>query len=277
VNKLSQHPQPTAGARRWIAIVPKPALVFILLMLAVWCVGQTSSATPQEAGGVLRLRVKVKIGEATRGLSRKRFFLIKGSLEQNKALIEAIDRQPLTTRECYYARAGASSSLITWLKENDCESVYCRELEEEDVQGPRSVREFATALTDGEKKFGSRQLALKWLTVNLSEKLRDGFYREKQNEIAAIIKQAEATSGARVLSVMTDRNGTAYFTDLEVGSYTLSNIVGAEIGPSISLWNCDVPIKADDLTAEKVYTISNRKDKNVKCVAAEKPLPACTQ
>jgi hypothetical protein len=273
VNKPGEHRKTSLRSRWWIALVPKPALVFILLILAAWCIGQTSSATPEDAGGVLKLRVKVKIGEVNKG-SRKRFFLIKGSLEQNKALIEAIDRQPLTTRECYYARAGASSSLITWLRENDCESVYCRELEAEDV---KAVREFADALTDGEKIFGSRQLALKWLTVNLPEKLRDGFYRERQNEIAAIVKQAEASSGARVLSVMTDRNGTAYFTDLEVGNYTLSNIVGTEIGPSISLWNCDVQIKADDLTAEKVYTISNRKDKNVKCVAVEKPLPPCTQ
>jgi len=67
------------------------------------------------------------------------------------------------------------------------------------------------------------------------------------------------------------------FTDLEAGAYTLSNIVGAEIGPSVALWNCDVQMKADDLTTEKVFTISNRKDKNVKCVAVEKPLPACTQ
>jgi hypothetical protein len=223
----------------------------------------------------LKLRVKVKIGEATKGLSRKRFFLIKGSLEENKALTDAIERQPLTTRDCYYTRAGASPELINWLKDNDCESVYCRELDSEDVEGPHAVPEFATALTAGETAFGSRQLARKWLTVNLPEKLRDGFYRKRQNEIAAIIKLAEATSKAKVLSVMTDRNGTAYFTDLEAGSYTLSNIVDTEIGPSVSLWNCDVKMKADDLAAEKVYTISNRKDKNIKCVAVEKPLPAC--
>jgi hypothetical protein len=113
--------------------------------------------------------------------------------------------------------------------------------------------------------------------VNLPEKLRDGFYRERQNEIAAIIKQAETTSGAKVLSVMTDRNGTGYFTDLEAGSYTLSNIVATEIGQNVSLWNCEVKMKADDLTTEKAFLISNRKDKNVKCVAVEKPLPACTQ
>lgn len=275
MNRVNHHP--TASTRSSGRLGRKPALVLTVLILAVWCVGQTSSALPEDSRGVLRLRVKVKIGETTKGLARKRFFLIKGSLEQNKTVIEAMDRQPLMTRDCYYTRAGASPSLINWLKDNDCESVYCRELDSEDVEGPRAVSEFASALTVGEKTFGNRRLALKWLTVNLQDKLRDGFYRQRQNEIAAIIKQAEAASGAKVFSVMTDRNGTAYFTDLEAGSYTLSNIVATEIGSSVSLWNCDVQMKADDMTAEKVYTISNRKDKNVKCVAVEKPLPACTQ
>jgi hypothetical protein len=279
VNKVSQQPNTLTSLRRWTRVVRKPALVLILLLVAVLCVGQTGSGLPESPRGVLRLRVKVKTSEAAKslsGLSRKRFFLIKGSLEQNKTLVAAMDQQPLLSRDCYYTRAGASTSLINWLKDNDCESVYCRELVAEDVEGPHAVSEFATALTAGQKLFGSRQLGLKWLTVNLPENLRDGFYRQRQAEIAPLIKQAETASGAKVLSVMTDRNGTAFFTDLEAGSYTLSNIVGTEIGPSVSLWNCDVQIKADDLTTEKIYTISNRKEKNVKCVAVEKPLPACT-
>lgn len=278
MNKLSQQLGISTRSRQWLAVARQPVVVLVLLILAVWCVGQTGSTLPESPRGVLRLRVKVKASDAAKGLSglsRKRFFLIKGSLEQNKTLVEAMDQQSLTTRDCYYTRAGASPSLINWLKENDCESVYCRALSSEDAEGPHAVLEFASALTAGEKTLGNRQLALKWLTVNLPEKLRDGFYRQRQNEIAPIIKQAEATSGAKVLSVMTDRNGTAFFTDLEAGSYTLSNIVATEIGSSVSLWNCDVQIKADDLAAEKVYTISNRKEKNVKCVAVEKPLPAC--
>jgi hypothetical protein len=274
VNKVKRFPDSATRQSRWLANARKPVLVFLLLMLVVCGVGQTS-ALQDGPHGVLRLRVRVKIGDATKGLARKRFFLIKGSLEQNKTLIEAIDRQPLTSRDCYYARAGASKDLINWLRENDCESIYCRELQAEDVEGPHAVREFADALAAREKELGTRQLARKWLTVNVPEKLRDGFYRERQTEIATIIKQAEAASGAKVLSVMTDRNGTAYFTDLEPGSYTLSNIVGTEIGPNVSMWNCEIQVKPGDLATEKPYLISNRNDKNVKCVAAEKPLPVC--
>ena len=47
---------------------------------------QSSSTRPT---GVLRLRVRVKIDEATKGLSRKRFYLIKGTLEQNTPVLEA--------------------------------------------------------------------------------------------------------------------------------------------------------------------------------------------
>ncbi|MEP6742598.1 MAG: hypothetical protein ABJB61_08875 [bacterium] len=262
--------------RRWNGHSALAVLAFPLLFLAICFLTQISNALTEGPTGVLRLRVRVKVGEATKGLARKRFFLIKGSLEQNKAVIDAMDRQPLTGRDCYYTRVGATKDLIDWLRENDCESVYCRELRTEDVEGPHAVPEFAKAMTAGEKELGNKQLARKWLTVNLPEKLRDGFYRERQNQIAAIIKQAEATAGAKVLSVMTDRNGTAYFTDLEVGRYTLSNVVGTEIGPAISIWNCEVQVKPGDLATEKPYLISNRNDKNVKCVAVEKPLPACT-
>ena len=249
-------------------------LIFALLLLACFCVGQTSP-TPQGARAVLRLRVRVKSGDAMRGLSRKRFFLIKGSVEQNKSLVETIERRPLVSRDCYYRNAGASEALIKWLKENDCESVYCREIQPDDIEGAGAIPEFLTAVALGEKEFGSRELARKWLTVNLPDRLRDGFYKSRQNDLQSTLKQAEEISGAKVLSVMTDRNGTAYFTDLEPGAYTLSNILATETGAIAAVWNCDVQVKQDDRAFEKPFLISNRKDKNVKCVAVEKPLPVC--
>jgi hypothetical protein len=244
------------------------------LISSLMCVAQIPS-TSQGARGVIRLRVKVRTGESTKGLSRKRFFLIKGPPEQNKNVMQAIEQQPTISRDCYYKRLGASEALIKWLKESDCESVYCREIEQDDLEGPGSVPEFLTAMAVGEKELGNRLLARKWLTVNLPEKLRSGFYKSRQTELDTIVKQAETASGSKVLSVMTDRNGTAYFTDLEPGAYTLSNILSTEIGSTSATWNCEVQVKPGDLATEKPYLVSNRKDKNVKCVAVEKPLPVC--
>ena len=88
--------------------------VFSILLLALFCVAETPSSS-QSAGTVLRLRVRVKVGDSTRGLSRKRFYLIKGSLEQNKALVETIEKRPVTARDCYYRQAGASEALIAFI------------------------------------------------------------------------------------------------------------------------------------------------------------------
>ena len=42
--------------------------------------------TPETARGVIRLKVKYKSGDTTKELPRKRFFLIHGSLDENRAL-----------------------------------------------------------------------------------------------------------------------------------------------------------------------------------------------
>ena len=243
-------------------------LVCFALLLAV-----TGVPAQNQQTGVLRLRVRVKADDAApmRGLARKRFFLIPGTLEQNRGLLNAIEQQPLVTRDCFYKKLGASAALIDWLKAGDCESVYCRSVEKDFVAGPKAVPEFATAFSASQKEFGSDDTARQWLTTNLTANVRDGFYRDRQQLIQTLLK----TSGAQVYSVMTDRNGTAYFTDLGPGTYVLSNLVPTELGQTLATWNCEVQVKPGDLATEKPYLVSNRKEKNVKCVSVEKPMPVC--
>src|SRR5439155_18225406 len=151
--------------------------------------------TPQATRGVIRLKVKYKSGPApAKELSRKRFFLIKGSLAENKSLIDAMTASPTTSRECYYRSLGASEALIKWLRENDFESVYCREIEEKYLSGAEAVPEFQAAYNQGLRDFKTPELARRWLTVNLPAAIRAGFYNQKQKAIYALVAQAETAT-----------------------------------------------------------------------------------
>jgi hypothetical protein len=231
---------------------------------------------PQANVGVIRLKVKVKSGELTRDLPRKRFFLIKGSLDDNKALIEKIKQTEVMSRECYYRSKGASESLINWLKENDCESAYCREVEERYVMGNDAVPEFKAAYDVGLRSFKSPEVARRWIAVNLSPDIRAGFYSEKQKVIGELIKQAEASTRTNVLSVMTDRVGSAYVTNIEPGMYTISNLVGSEAGTNSIVWICEKQVKPVGLTAA-IYPVilSSEGDPKTKCEIVKRPLPVC--
>jgi hypothetical protein len=245
------------------------------LCLVTLAIAQTPTSAP-DGRRVIRLKVKVKPVTPATGLSRKRFFLIKGSLADNQTLIEAMRRRPVTSRECYYRGIGASEALIAWLKQHDCESVYCREVDTNEVE---AVPEFQRAVAAGEKELGSRELARKWINVFLSEQIRNGYYHQQQKELQTLIEGSKAV----VMSVMTDQKGTAYFTEIEPGAYVISNIIRTEASGAASLWNCSVEVPKGDLSMSMEWTfqISNTKDMRLamiaqtKCWSDEQPLPSC--
>lgn len=251
------------------------------IVVSLLIVGElvTHAQLPQAARGVIRLKVKFKSGEVTRELARKRFFLIKGSLDENKSLIDRIKQTEVMSRECYYRSKGASDALLKWLKDNDCDSVYCREVEEKYVTGSEAVPEFKAAYDKGLSDFKSPVLARRWLSVNLAADIRDGYYNLKQQTLNSLVKEAETTSGKSVLSIMTDRKGTAYLTDIEPGTYIVSNLVGSETEGARILWACEREVKAADLAVamKRPLTLSNEKDPKVKCEVVERPLPVCTR
>ena len=249
-------------------------LSFFLFPFSFFLLAQT----PPAPRGVIRLKVKYKTGDVPpKDLPRKRFFLIKGGLEENKALIEKMKQADLLSRDCYYRSLGASETLIKWLKDNDCESAYCRGIEERYVTGSEAVPEFQAAYNQGLRDFKTPELARRWLVTNLSTELRGGFYTRKQEVISALVAQAESASKTKVLSVMTDRKGTAYLTDIEPGMYTISNLVGSETEKTSILWACEKEVKAVDLATamKRPVTLSNEKDPKLKCEIVERPLPVC--
>jgi hypothetical protein len=248
-----------------------------LALVALAFVAHTQG--PETARGVIRLKVRFKSDTGIRDLPRKRFFLVKGTMAENQGLIEKIKQTSITSRDCYYQNRGASKELIKWLTDNDCESVFCREIEDKYITGNEKVPEFAKAYDDGLREFKSPDLARRWLTVSLAAELREGFYHQKRDAINALISQAEAATHAKVMSVMTDRKGTAYLTDLDPGTYTISNLVGSETYGRSVLWICEKEVKAGDLYAamKRPFMLSNEKDPKVKCEIIERPLLACAR
>jgi hypothetical protein len=253
------------------------AAVFACLLIALVTAGHTQ--TPQTASGVIRLKVRYKSGDLTRELPRKRFFLIKGSLQDNRSLIDAIRKTETMSRECYYRDQGASRQLIKWLKENDCESVYCREVDETYIVGSESVPEFKAAYDQALAELKTPEVARRWLANYLQAEIRDGYYNSKQKAIGVLIKQAETSTGTPVMSIMTDRKGTAYLTGIEPGTYTISNLVGSETEKTSLLWICEREVKATDLSIamKRPFILSNEADPKAKCEIVERPLPTCNK
>lgn len=260
-----------------------------LLILAASIVG-AAQATPQQPApapaptpaplspkaGVIKLMAYFTDTASKKVLlQRKRFYLIRGSRDQNKDLVNKINTQAPVSRDCYYHSKHASPSLLTWLRTNDCETIYCRKLLQADVD---AVDEFQTAkkVALNEKALANNSdLALEWLPVYLDESIRSGFFKQQQDEFKAIFL---GSSSKVVSSVMTDQTGIAYFTKVLPGTYLISNILPTELKDrgTGEVFNCEVTIKEGELAKEYGVLLSEPKDaKEGKCRQVSIKFPTC--
>lgn len=236
--------------------------LFALLLFLV-ADGQNSQPLIEQKKGSIRFTAQVEIIGKTEKLDRKRFYLIRGSRQQNAELLKTLAETTVTSRDCYYAdlrRNGRkiSDEFICWLKTNDCESPYCREIKTKEEA--LSVPEFATAYNQGLREYGKSFLALKWLTTNLPDNIRNGYYEQQKPVLKKLVDLAEfygqeATrvkkgNGNGFQSIMTDRLGNAFFLEVEVippenkktETYLISNLLPIVFGDTSYVWTCEVEI-----------------------------------
>lgn len=242
-------------------------LIVILLAAFVQLSGQGAPLL-----GSMEVSGRVKIGPKQEKLTRKRFYLFRGGLEANKALVERIRVSEPVSRDCFYCRQKASAEYISWLKAGDCESPYCREITAEDAQ---KVPEFKAAHQKGLTQFKRKPaLAQKWITTNLPAPLRDGFYDEQKKLLFALL------GGTRTIqSVMTDSvtvKGIFIDIPLELAGkktekFLVSNILPIEVGDRSYVWACEI-----EIGAEKPAVLKLTEGKTKACEVFVRPLAACT-
>lgn len=224
--------------------------------------------------GVLEVNGRVKIEGKQERLKRKRFYLFRGGLTANKDLVERIRTAEFTSRDCFYCRMNTSAEFRAWLKAEDCESPFCREITADDAA---RVPEFKAAMMKGSTQFARRpNLALDWLTTNLAPGLRDGFYLQRKTAIDRVLGAVKP-----LLTGMTDSVSVkAIFIDVPITppsgktteTFLISNVAPVEIGSKSYVWACEVEIGPDKKAVRSFPEPGKRADK---CEVFVRDLPAC--
>jgi hypothetical protein len=188
----------------------------------------TDAPVAPELTGGIRLNVT---GPDGKPVQRKRFYLLERNVQKSGVMP---DWSGVPRRDEYLK--GASQQLQEWLRQHDCDTLYCPEYEAGYADAVKTVPEFKKAYEDGLKKYRNQKLALRWVTVNFPLKnVRTEYYKRKK----AWLEQLAAGAG-KVASAMTDEKGIAYFTGLKLKTFYVSNLAPLEQGNL--LWNCEVTV-----------------------------------
>ncbi|MCY7374746.1 MAG: hypothetical protein LH472_02085 [Pyrinomonadaceae bacterium] len=268
-----------------------------MLLTSLAAFGQEFAPTVEQKKGSVRFTAQFEINGKTEKLDRKRFYLVRGSRQQNADLLKNIAETVVTSRDCYYAdlqRGGRkiSDEFFCWLKTNDCESPYCREVKTKEEA--LAVPEFAVAYKIGLREYRQSALALKWLTTNLPDDIRDGYYRQQKNVLGKLVdlarfagqetsqvKRGSAKKGDGFQSIMTDRLGNAYFLDVDIvppegkktETYLITNLLPTVFGDTGFVWSCEVEI---DPSKQIQVNLKNELGKKKCEVVTRKLTEVCT-
>ena len=185
-------------------------------------------------------------------LARKHFYISSTPFN----LASNVDFKTAPSLRSYYKSVGASPQLIGWLEDNNCETIYCRELtlDEVECQGidpKKCVPEFSSAYSNALAKLkGNHEVARKWITNYeplASPQLRVGFYEARTAWLKDALEAIEKKVGSdyRIRSTMTDKDGIAFFYDLCPGTYYIASIAPLEIQGAGIFWETVKPIKVE--------------------------------
>ena len=253
------------------------ALGPILLSLLIAAAGSGSSLA--QSLGSLELSGRLKIGAKVEKVERKRFYLFRGGLEANKALIDRIKAAKYTSRDCFYCQAKASQQFIDWLKVDDCESPYCRAITTDDVA---KVPEFQAAYAKGLQQFKNKpEIAQKWLTTNLAPGIRDGFYKQQKASIDAILggvkpMQSSMTDSVSVVAIFIDIP-LQFAAGKTTETFMVSNVIPIEVGGKGYIWACEVDLSAGKKVKLPQFQVSDAgTTSSKKCQVVATDLSACT-
>jgi len=222
----------------------------ILIALLTGTISVTAQTVPaglpvvatQSYGSVEIKGAAVKSGTKL-PLARKRFYLFSGGVKDNGALIERISAAQITSRDCYYTGVSASACLIDWLKEENCETPFCRKIEQVDIA---NISEFQTAYNKGLPLYGRKaNIALDWVANNLPDNIAIGYFRRQRSLIAQILGGVRPAESAMTTAAAPQ----AIFANIAVGAapvpVLVSNVLPVEVGNKSFVWICELNVTAN--------------------------------
>jgi hypothetical protein len=242
------------------------------LLLIVFLTGADAVLSQQAGEGAILIKGKsVNAGDKDKpGLARKRFYVFAGGLKENAQLIERIRSAEITSRDCFYTEAGASACLIKWLQQENCETAFCRKVEQADIAG---VPEFQAAYDKSLAQYGKRpDVALDWLVTNLSPNISNGFYLKQKTQLATLLAGAKP-----IQSLITTKTAAeAMFVGIPAVTktkYLISNVLPVEVGSKSYAWACELDVEDNKTTSIVLFAEPAKTKKN--CVLAIRDLKVC--